>query len=110
TRPCVAPDPSDAGTRIFAEDGMYRVPYSPASYLDYVGSDPENSQKIFAEYGSRVSLASPDLIKRLRLIFKDRLMPAPGEKRGIRAKQQPLRPGDFERVPENLAQGQVSPL
>src|SRR5580704_13051193 len=114
-RPCVAPDPSDTGTRIFAQGGTWRmlysqVPYSQASYIDDVASGRENSQEIFAENGPRVSFAGPDLIERPSLIFEDPVLPAAREKRRIRSEQEALVPRNFERMPENLAQREVPGL
>src|SRR6185503_11492036 len=84
TRPCVEPGPSDTGTRIFAEGEGCRT-----SYLNDVGSDPENSQEIFAEDGPRIRVAGPDLIERPGLILEDPVLPAAREKRRIRSEQQP---------------------
>src|SRR5665213_4147935 len=109
-RPCVARDPSDTGTRIFDEGGSSRVSYSPASCVDDVVSDGHNSQEIFAEDGPRVRLAGSDLIEGSRLIFEDRVVPAPREKRRIRSEQQPMGPRDFQRMPENLTHGEMPGL
>src|ERR1051326_5058973 len=61
-RPCVEPDPSDTGTRIFAESAEWRASWSRASYIDDVASGRENSQQIFTENGARIRLAGPNFI------------------------------------------------